>query len=76
MDTCTKHKCTEYSENIMGERLQIKIISSSNVRNYTHKLSPTWLSKHELRKANNNAHAKIDEESREGFSPTQSTRNN
>lgn len=36
-----------------------EIVSSSNVRNYTHKLSPV---EQELRKANNNRDAKMDEE--------------
>ena len=31
-------------------RASCETVSSNNVRNYVHKVSPTWLSKHELNK--------------------------
>ena len=39
----------------------------SNVRSYTHNVSPTWLSKYELNKDINNRHTPLDGESPRGF---------
>lgn len=36
-------------------------MSTSNVRGYIYKASPTWLPKHELNKDNRNRHDKVNE---------------
>jgi len=39
-----------------------EILSPRNVRSYTHKVSPTWLPKHELNREDSNKHANVDRE--------------
>lgn len=38
-----------------------EVLSPGNVRSYTNKVPPTWLPKHELDKANDSRHGKVDE---------------
>lgn len=50
-----------------------EIVFPRNVTSYTHKVSPTWLSKHELNKDNTDRHAKVYE--RQPIRPQPYTKN-
>lgn len=48
-----------------------EIVPPSNVRNYTHKVLPTWLPEHELNKDCTSGQAEVDREKPWGLNPTQ-----
>ena len=48
-------------------------MSPGNFRSYSHKVSPTWLAKHDQSKDNTNIHADVDRGKLRSFSPRQST---
>lgn len=49
---------------VKGQRIRDFAVrlSTINVRSYTHKVSPTWLPKHELNREDSNKHANVDRE--------------
>lgn len=42
-----------------GPGVDCEIVSPSNVRSYTHNVSPTWLPRHELVKVGISRHAEV-----------------
>ena len=52
----------ERFQELEHQRLCSKIVPPCDVRSFTHKVLPVWMSKHELNKDNSNRHAKVDTE--------------